>query len=161
SDRTVRLWDVKTRRARATLQGHKDLMTWVAFSPDGLQVFSWDQLERVLAWTVRDGKPVPALQIPAYASRWLVVSPAGGYRAELRGNVIFLTDLARAARERAARRTLEAVNRPYWHQEQAGRAEQDKDWFAAAFHLRQLRRDRPEDVDLLQRYVQVLAKLGR
>src|SRR5262245_58598204 len=34
-DGTVILWDVATRRARITLPDHKDMVTAVAFSPDG------------------------------------------------------------------------------------------------------------------------------
>ena len=40
SDDTVRLWDSAMGAARGTLEGHKDGVTDVAFSPDGKLVAS-------------------------------------------------------------------------------------------------------------------------
>ena len=40
SDRTVILWDVAGRKALATLEGHKDAVWLVAFSPDGSYIVS-------------------------------------------------------------------------------------------------------------------------
>src|SRR4051794_16515891 len=34
-DKTVRLWDVGTRKLAATLMGHNEIVSSVAFSPDG------------------------------------------------------------------------------------------------------------------------------
>src|SRR5262245_43679898 len=35
ADKTVRLWDVHAGKLRATLKGHNDVVSGVAFSPDG------------------------------------------------------------------------------------------------------------------------------
>jgi hypothetical protein len=51
----------------------------------------------------------------------------------------------------AARWRLWARPDPDWHDEQAGRAEQALDWFAAAFHLRRLVALRPNDPEALRR----------
>ena len=37
-DRTVRIWDAKTRQQLAVAEGHLDPVSCVVFSPDGTQV---------------------------------------------------------------------------------------------------------------------------
>ena len=39
-DKTVQLWDAATRASLQTLEGYSDLVTSVAFSPNGRQVVS-------------------------------------------------------------------------------------------------------------------------
>ena len=39
-DKTVRLWDAVTGKEKLTLRGHEDLVSSVAFSPDGRQLVS-------------------------------------------------------------------------------------------------------------------------
>ena len=34
-DKTIKLWDVATGKEQATLKGHTDMVSSVAFSPDG------------------------------------------------------------------------------------------------------------------------------
>ena len=50
SSREIRLWDVDSGQRKATLQGHTDFVTSVAFSPDGqtLASGSWDGT--ILLW---------------------------------------------------------------------------------------------------------------
>jgi hypothetical protein len=57
-DRTVRLWDVRSRRPRsAALSGHTSTVFGVAFSPDGRTVASASQDRTVRLWDVRSRRP--------------------------------------------------------------------------------------------------------
>src|SRR5262249_51654621 len=161
-DKTVRLWDTKTGHARFTLTGHKAEVRAVVFRPDGERVFGWDFLGKVLAWTVADGQPTDPANPPLGPfSGTVVTSPDGWLRAEVRNPGIVLIDTVRERQDCEERKAREPVNRARWHQQNATRAEEDRNWFAAAFPLRHLCRDRPDDTNLIQRYGEVLSKLGR
>ena len=56
SDKTVRLWDVRTQKFKRTLTGHSDMVTAIVFSPDGrtLASGSWDKTVRL--WEVQTGE---------------------------------------------------------------------------------------------------------
>jgi WD40 repeat protein len=159
----VWLWDANTGQRRATLTGYKSCICSLAFSPDGERVFGWNAGGTVSAWTVNGGQPADSADPPPRPANVQATSPDGSVRAEARNNVVVLLDLANydPQRELAERMALEGVNRPYWHQQQAAQAEKDKEWFAAAFHLGQLLKDRPDDADLKRRRDAALGKLGR
>jgi WD40 repeat protein len=162
ADRTVRLWDGKTGQTRATLPRHTGWVRAVAFSPDSKRVFGWAVNDKLLAWTVSDGQPTDPVNPPWRSPGPAVVtSPDGSLRAEARSYGIVLIDTEADRRDRAERLALEPVNRVWWHQQQAEQAEQDKNWFAAEFHLRQLLKDKPDDADLKRRHDQAAAKLKR
>jgi WD40 repeat protein/tRNA A-37 threonylcarbamoyl transferase component Bud32 len=57
----VRLWDVTTGRHTATLQGHTDSVTSVAFSPDGGRLASASQDRTVKVWDPAGGKELLTL----------------------------------------------------------------------------------------------------
>jgi hypothetical protein len=159
----VRLWDVRTEQPRATFQGHEGGVWSLEFSRDGERVFGWDRGgSNVRAWTVKDGQPTDPATAPPRSSNTDVTSPDGSLRAEARGNVVVLLDLVNydPRRDLDERRALDAVNRPYWHQQQAAQAEKDQEWFAAAFHLGRLLKDRPFDLDLHLRRLDALGKHG-
>jgi hypothetical protein len=136
----------------------------VAFSPDGNRVFGWDRWGHIRAWTVSDGQPTEPVNPPQLFpdQRLLVSSPDGSLHAEIRnsliGSLIVLIDTEAERRDREEREALEPVNRLWWHQQQAFQSEQDKEWFAAAFHLDQLLKDKPNDPDLIRRRDQALEK---
>src|SRR5262249_55621511 len=89
----VRLWDVKTGQAKATLQGPSKYVDSVAFSPDGQLVFGWDVDGNVRAWAVKDGQPTETVQPPPPPSDTAVTIPDGTLRAKARNNVVVLLDL--------------------------------------------------------------------
>jgi WD domain, G-beta repeat len=154
----VRLWDVKTGQPRATLQGQTNGITSVAFSPDGQRVFGWDSGGKVHAWSVADGQPTDASHPPPPVRSLVTTSPDGSVRAEARGYGIVLIDVKADRRDHEERLALEPLNRAFWHRQQAAQAEEDSNWFAAAFHLRQLLRTKPEDANLRRRHAAALDK---
>jgi hypothetical protein len=136
----------------------------VAFSPDGRRVFGWAEGGNVRAWTVADGQATDATDaanLPPESSTRQVTSPDGSLRAEARDNVVVLIELANydPQREYAERVVLEATNRIPWHQQQAAQAEKDGEWFAAAFHLGQLLKNKADDSGVLHRRNKALEKL--
>jgi WD40 repeat protein/serine/threonine protein kinase len=54
-DRTVRLWDVETRKSLAVLRGHRDEVNAVAFSPCGSFLATGSDDETVRVWDLNGG----------------------------------------------------------------------------------------------------------
>ncbi len=63
-DRTVRLWDVRTRHVRHILEGHALWIYAVAFSPDGQLVASGGGDATIRLWDVHTGVCLHTLRIP-------------------------------------------------------------------------------------------------
>lgn len=57
-DKTVRVWDIATRKELLTLTGPKDSVATLAFSPDGTLLAAGDAGLTVNLWSLPDGKPV-------------------------------------------------------------------------------------------------------
>jgi WD40 repeat protein len=62
--RVVKVWTVADRRVLYTLMGHADLISSVAFSPDGTLLASADREGRVRLWSRADGALVRELASP-------------------------------------------------------------------------------------------------
>jgi serine/threonine protein kinase len=58
SDRTIRLWDLKTRKEVRCLRGHAGPVRCIAFSPDGLLALSGGADRMVRLWDLANGKEV-------------------------------------------------------------------------------------------------------
>ena len=61
-DNTARLWDAATGKAVATLEGHTDAVTVLAFSPDGARVVTGSDDNTARLWDAATGKMVAALE---------------------------------------------------------------------------------------------------
>lgn len=55
-DRTVRTWDVASRKPLQVMKGHNGVVRAVAFSADGARLVSGDSYGNVMLWSVADGK---------------------------------------------------------------------------------------------------------
>jgi WD40 repeat protein len=61
-DRTVKLWDMKTTKERATLKGHQDKVSCIGFSPDGTTLASASGDGTVKLWGATSGKELAAFK---------------------------------------------------------------------------------------------------
>jgi Tol biopolymer transport system component len=147
-DRTVKVWGAADGREVLSLTAPAGPVYGVAFSPDGKRIFGWDGQMKVLAWSAEDGKPTPPDNPP--------VAPLGfadsrrGSRVVLMNGIIAVIDVAMHARQNAWP-LPDAAERRRYHTEQATVAEQEKRWFAVAFHLGRLLLDAPADAELKRR----------
>ncbi|MDH6100450.1 trypsin-like peptidase domain-containing protein [Anabaenopsis sp. FSS-46] len=77
-DRTVKLWDVATRREIATLTGHSFVVTSVAFSPDGKTLASSGSVDRTIKlWDVATGRKIATLTGHSDSVSSVAFSPDG------------------------------------------------------------------------------------
>ena len=80
ADRSLVLWDLASKEELMRLGGHKESITGVAFSPDGVLVATTcgDHMTRI--WDARDGRALAVLPGPWFM-RALAFSPDGNYLA--------------------------------------------------------------------------------
>ena len=61
-DKTVKIWEVQTKKCVATLKGHTGGVFGVSFSPDGRYVASCSEDKTVKIWEVQTNKCVATLE---------------------------------------------------------------------------------------------------
>ncbi len=76
-DRTIRLWNLRTRQLETTLIGHTENIMTVAFSPDSelLASAGWDQTIRL--WNARTGELIGMIKAHTDGIESVVFSPDG------------------------------------------------------------------------------------
>lgn len=144
-DHTANLWDAEKGKEVLILQGHTFLVDRVAWSTDGKRIFAWDVRGKVLAWSSADGKPLAPHDPPAPPPPGSAHSPDGRFSAKPDGLRVVIVDLLRPAPAVDFWPLPDRSERLRYHGEQAALAEKEKHWFAAAFHLRRLLQDQPDE----------------
>jgi WD40 repeat protein len=61
-DKTIKLWDLKTCKERATLKGHTAGVQSVAYSPDGKTLASGGEDDTIKLWDINTGKEQDTLK---------------------------------------------------------------------------------------------------
>jgi WD40 repeat protein len=142
-DGGIRLWDAHLRPGALVLKGTKTVVAAVAFGPDGTRLLARDDTGALYAWDRTTGYPLDETEpLPANATAE-ATTPDGKYRLFILGGQAYYAETARwqeHLREEAARWAEQSRPRPDWHRDQAAKAAAAGQWFAAAFHHRQLAR---------------------
>jgi WD40 repeat protein len=76
-DKTIKIWDVTTRKNIKTLTGHSDGVNGVSFSPDGKLLASASSDHTIKIWDVATGKNIKTLTGHSSAVKAVIFSPDG------------------------------------------------------------------------------------
>ncbi len=76
-DTVIRLWDVATGAPLGELHGHKQMVTAVAFAPDGRTLFSAGQDQTLRWWNPLTGLELSCLSLEHGGVHSLAIAPAG------------------------------------------------------------------------------------
>jgi len=151
SDMTAKIWTAERTQTVFTLSGHTRPVERAAFSADDKRLYAWDDKNNLLAWSLDDGQLTEPLDPPEIPEPGAAQSRNGFLRAEGRDTAVILTD-TRLSDSDANRWALpDRAERLRYHGEQAVTAEQQKNWFAVAFHVGRLLLDQPDNAELKRR----------
>ena len=161
ADKTIKVWDAASGQELTTLSGHTSRVNSVAFSPDGTRVYSKSVDSKKIVWDSKTGESFEN-------EEWVEikddknVTPDGRWLVTSEGKNVLIVDLEykNTPREKAYRQA-KARSKPFWHLDQAQKAEQKGNWFAATFHRAWVMKSDPEQAvnsDLLHRAYKELKK---
>jgi len=122
-DKTVKVWDLASGEEMLSLEGHKDRVNSVSFSPDGRRLASGSYDKTVKIWDLSSGTEVLSLVGHKNGVSSVAFSP-DGWR------------LASGSEDKTVKVWTAVDTRHLWNLQEATVCEREKDWFAAAFHLR-------------------------
>jgi hypothetical protein len=150
ADNTARLWDAHLHPGALVLKGTRSPVVALAFNDDGTLLLARDEQGKLYAWDRTTGYPLDETEpLPANATAE-AATPDGKYRLFVLGGQPYYAETARwqqHLKEEAARWAEQSRPRLDWHRDQASKAEAAGQWFAAAFHRRQLARPRADQGD--------------
>ncbi|MFN2107594.1 MAG: BTAD domain-containing putative transcriptional regulator [Candidatus Promineifilaceae bacterium] len=98
ADHNLYLWKVATGEDIQTLEGHAEVITAVAFSPDGRRALSGDDEGILLLWNLQNGEIIARFDLHTAGITDLAISPDGRSALATTGDdQIILLDLYNAA----------------------------------------------------------------
>jgi WD40 repeat protein/tetratricopeptide (TPR) repeat protein len=129
----------------------------VGFSAEGQRVLvqlgsrSGPPAGKLRAWDLSSGNEViPCPDAAPPQGQLHAVSSDGRLEIRVNGETVAVRPIVSAEKAAEQERLAQALSRQ-WHMQEAGRAEEEQTWFAAAFHLDQLLRLGCDDLDLRPR----------
>jgi DNA-binding beta-propeller fold protein YncE len=153
-DKTAKVWDAVTGKEGFALKGHKNWVNAVAFSPDGQRIVTGSEDNTVKVWNAQGGQELLTLKGHTSVVLSVAFSPDG--KRLVTGSYDNTAKVWDA--DRSQTRSADGGGNPAgfasepwplpdgaermrYHTEQAARAVQQKQWFAAEFHLGRVLRD--------------------
>jgi WD40 repeat protein/tetratricopeptide (TPR) repeat protein len=158
----VKVWDAASGSEQLSLQGHRGLSLAVVFSPDGRRLASGGDEGAVRVWDAVTGYEVLFLQPDVSGVSGIAFSPDGRFLAAASGAVGITIWDGESQQPQSAAARLEILKQRwlFWHQAQAEVSQQQKSWFAAAFHLSHLLQANPASSLFLTKRGAAYAELG-
>jgi WD40 repeat protein len=157
-DNSAMILEGRRKQRVRIFHDHIYVVDRVAWSADGKHLFAWDQLGKVLAWSIETGQLAEDIDTPAQPPPGPATSPDGAFRAEPRGAQVVIIDTRLP--EPTDWPLPDAAERKRYHTAQAILAEQQREWFAFAFHVGRLLLDDPGNADLQRRRDEALRNLA-
>jgi len=159
----VRLWDVAATKPLGPPMKY-DMVEAVAFSPDGTKLVTASYFGTVRIWAVPRSLPDDPLWITAYVellSTWRADSNTQLHRITVAEMEQAWNDVLKSPAQLDQQRQDAARRAHAWHEIETRDAEAAQRWFPAAFHLRWLCRQEPNNADLQNRLHHACSQLGQ
>lgn len=152
-DKMIKIWDAAIGRDDLFLEA-TDELAGVGFSADGMLIVARTHNGEVRSWNAFSGQPViPCTAPPPPDGQMEAFSADDSLHIQIDGSKIRVRrmDEHRPAADLIALPRLNDLSaRLRWHRSEAADSESKQQWFAAAFHLRQLINAKEADADKLQ-----------